>query len=1006
MKQLTIGLLLFWLVALGQDFTFKKGLPGWKATVKVGEATGKVVEDTQEKLSDYCSVRLEGPARLTYVLDIEEDGEYELNFYMKGKDIGDGKGQGARFVLHGDNAWQRVVANKEGKPETGTFDWKHGTGRFNAKRLKSTKINLELTLLCPGTVWFDNITVRKLPSDAKALFRHALDKQITKALFYPDGIAGFFEPGEAVAMHLDLEGQGRATYAVNVKRCDVWGEPATDASILKAPITGEFDLPGTAFIQLPGQKAGYYVADASIQVNGRESYQIQSAFAVTPQFEKRDEFFQFGYGVFTDMFNNYKRVGCGAISMKVFMNFLDTKGAESEAERNYNYYKPLIEGNDYKLAFCMGASIRRDVIPAEDYAKGFPLLKEENLRRRRELAQRLATMTKGRVQEWSVQTEMPSQATMDKFAGTWTEAMFDLMVIARIVNRAVKQIDPAIEFWCGGTNVQSRLASIDSIVFKDLIKDFDGFAIDAYTGNWNMLLGSYMLPETSLASFYKEASELAASLGKTPLIKNEETGYAINFGAAYDKGLAVEQACLTARTVIITKAGPVRSFELHCPTRRQDSKDDGEMCMSTIWKPIKVGNNYRDVPLPGGAMYATLAHQLSFSSFLKELTVDSCHACLFRKEDGSTLATVWTTDTPVEISLALEEEALLTSMVGFETPLTKGNTKLRVTQAPFYLSTHEKADALVGKLEAAMTAALPQLRVAATLEDAGHVKLFATNLTGKTLEGEILLDGGKSVKARFLPGKINKIVVPLAKSMQVVCNGMTYPVPVQGSTICVKRVKSKPVLDGTGAWLAGLPRGELRYPDDIYPKEALHPERCYFKTSFNPNGHNFAVDYWLGYDDECFYLAAKADDPYHVQTAFGNFLWRGDSLQWAFATTDTIPKSVLPKGTNDKSGVTPFNYGLALTKDGTECFRYLGAAGPRHFPCKVTRTGNETFYEVAIPWTELEYTPASGKRIAFSFIVFDRNSEAEVSAPYYIGLTRGIAGGQDASLYKVIVFED
>ena len=109
---------------------------------------------------------------------------------------------------------------------------------------------------------------------------------------------------------------------------------------------------------------------------------------------------------------------------------------------------------------------------------------------------------------------------------------------------------------------------------------------------------------------------------------------------------------------------------------------------------------------------------------------------------------------------------------------------------------------------------------------------------------------------------------------------------------------------------------------------------------------------------------------------------------------------------NDKSGVTPFNYGLALTKDGTECFRYLGAAGPRHFPCKVTRAGNETFYEVAIPWTELEYTPASGKRIAFSFIVFDRNSEAEVSAPYYIGLTRGIAGGQDASLYKVIVFED
>ena len=1004
MKKCLYWLFMVCIAAFGQDFAFQKGLPGWTAR---NDYKARIFEDTSEKLSDYCSVRLEGPARLERVIEIDEEGDYELSFYVKGKEIGDGKGQGARFVLHGDNAWQRVVANPAGNPETGTFDWKRGTGRFNAKRLKSTKINLELTLLCPGTVWFDNITIRKLPSDAKAPFRQALDNQLTKALFYPDGIVGFFEPGEAVSLHLDLEGQGKATYSVNVKKCGTPEAAAeAEASLLKEPITGEFELPGTAHIQLPGQVAGYYVAEASIQVNGRESYRIQSAFAVTPQFDKRDEFFQFGYGVFTDMFDNYKRVGGGAISMKVHQTFLDEKGAEFQAERVYNHYKPLIEGNDYKLSFCMGASVRRDSIPAEDFANGLPLLKEENLRKRRELVQRLATMTKGRVHEWSVQSEIPSNATMDKYAGTWTEAMFNQMVIGRVVSRAVKQIDPTIEFWFGGNNVQSRIVAIESIVCKDMIRDFDGYAIDAYTGNWNMLLGSYMLPETSLASFYQEASELAASLGKSPIIKNEETGYAINFGAAYDRGLAVEQACLTARTIIITKGGPVRSFELHCPTRRQESKDDDELCMSTIWKPVKVGGRYRDVPLPGGAMYATAAHQLSFTTFLKKVQVDNCYAYLFRKEDGSTLATVWTTDAPVDISLALDEEALLTSMVGCETPQHKGNAKLRVTAAPLYLTTRENAEALAAKLEAAMTAAQPQLRVAATLEDAGHVKLFASNLAGKTLEGEIQLDGGSSVKAKFLPGKINKIVVPLAKSIQVVCNGMTYPVAIQGSTIRVKRVKGKPALDGTGAWLKSLPRGELRYPDDIYPKEALHPERCYFKTSFNPNGHNFAVDYWLGYDDEYFYLAVKADDPHHVQTAFGNFLWRGDSLQWAFATTDTIPKAVLPKGANDKSGVTPFNYGLALTKDGTECFRYLGAAGPRHFPCKVTRTGDETFYEIAIPWKELEYSPASGKRIAFSFIVFDRNSEAEATAPYHIGLTRGIAGGQDASLYKVIVFED
>ena len=1004
MKRLIFGLMVLWLVGYGQDLTFKKGLPGWKAVINKKISDARVVEDTEEKLSDYCSVRLEGAMRLEYPIEVDEEGEYEVSFYIKGKDISNGNNEGARLALHGDKAWQRVVTNVKGDPETGTFDWRRGTGRFTAKYLKSTKINVELTLVGTGTVWFDKIAVRKLTPDIKPMFRKAIDKQITKAFFYPDGVVGFFEPGEAVSLNLELEGKGKATYTVNVKKSNAL--EGTDSPILKEPIKGEFDLPGTAKIELPGQESGYYVAEATIYVNGSESYHIQSAFAVTPQFGKRDKFFKFGYGVYPDMYDNYKRVGCGAITMKINMYNLDKHGTEYQAEQNYTTYKPLIEGNDYELYFHMGASIPRSSISAEDYANGMPLLREEHLRRRRELAQRLATMTKGRVHEWSVQCEMPSMATGEKWAGTWTEAMFNMMVIGRMISRAVKQVDPSIKFWCGGTNVQSRLATIDAIVFKDLIKDFDGFMIDAYTGNWNMLLGNYMLPETSLGSFCKEASELAASLGKSPIIKNEETGYCIYYGAAYDRGMAVEQACLTARTIIITKAGPVCSFELHTPfLKYYDRNDDDSGCMSTIWKPIKDGKDYKYVPLPGGAMYATMAHQLSFTTFLKEFTVDCCRVYLFRRQDGSTVAAVWTTESPVDISLALGEDAMLTSMVGSETPLKKGNAKLRVTQAPFFLTASGDADALAASLESALRAALPQLRVAATLENASQVKLFASNLTGKTLEGEIRLDGGKSEKVKFLPGTVNKIVVPLSKSIQVVCNGTTYPVDIQGSAISVKRVKSKPVMDGKGAWLEGLPVGKLRYPDDIYPKEALHPELCYFKTSFNPNGHNFAVDYWLGYDDEFFYLAAKADDPHHVQTAKENDYWRGDSLQWAFATADSIPTAILPKGTNDKNSVSPFNYGLALTKDGVKCFRYLGAAGTRDFPCNVTRKGDETFYEVAIPWKELDYSPASGKRLAFSFVVFDRNSEADAKAPYHIDLTRGIAGGHDASLFKVVAFE-
>ena len=99
------------------------------------------------------------------------------------------------------------------------------------------------------------------------------------------------------------------------------------------------------------------------------------------------------------------------------------------------------------------------------------------------------------------------------------------------------------------------------------------------------------------------------------------------------------------------------------------------------------------------------------------------------------------------------------------------------------------------------------------------------------------------------------------------------------------------------------------------------------------------------------------------------------------------------------------NYGLGLTARGPEYRRYLGRPGVLHYPCNVTRKGNITFYEAAIPWSELGVKPDSGKALRFSMAVFDKNSEALATSPYCLAVTQGVSRGQDAGEYRLMIFE-
>jgi hypothetical protein len=260
------------------------------------------------------------------------------------------------------------------------------------------------------------------------------------------------------------------------------------------------------------------------------------------------------------------------------------------------------------------------------------------------------------------------------------------------------------------------------------------------------------------------------------------------------------------------------------------------------------------------------------------------------------------------------------------------------------------------------------------------------------------MPGAEEKKVKILPERMNIVSAKAARSGKLIApDGRSYDVPlIKTDFFTVDRVKKRPVFDGSGKWLSGLRSGLLKYPDHIRPAEALQPERRYFKTSFNPNGHNISARYWTAYDDKNFYLAVKVDDPVHLQRQAALDLWKDDSIQFV------LSHEGISRSAAGGKPVSEYNFGLALTAHGAQLVKYLGKTnGLKNYPARVTRKGNETFYEVAIPWNAI-----GGKAKRFGFVVINNNWKTAGSAPYHLDFSEGICGGFDDTKLKVLKYAE
>ena len=114
------------------------------------------------------AIRLTDGNSMTRLVKLEPNTRYEFTFYIKGKDIRSGAKNGARIMINGGKKWARYTANPKNNLETGTFDWKKGTGVIDTARYGTGDITFYLALTGKGTVWFDSLQLKKLDAAQKA----------------------------------------------------------------------------------------------------------------------------------------------------------------------------------------------------------------------------------------------------------------------------------------------------------------------------------------------------------------------------------------------------------------------------------------------------------------------------------------------------------------------------------------------------------------------------------------------------------------------------------------------------------------------------------------------------------------------------------------------------------------------------------------------------------------------------------------------------------------------
>lgn len=221
---------------------------------------------------------------------------------------------------------------------------------------------------------------------------------------------------------------------------------------------------------------------------------------------------------------------------------------------------------------------------------------------------------------------------------------------------------------------------------------------------------------------------------------------------------------------------------------------------------------------------------------------------------------------------------------------------------------------------------------------------------GPTIAGEIPTPTAGSTTLPPTPPLAPTATLNIQPTVTLPAGNATLEPPVPGSANAqANQVATAPTIDGDLSDWGDQPTYQSAY------------------RVYNVDGWNGTADVnatWrLTWDSSNLYIAVDVQDDTHVQTQTGNQTFRGDSLDMQFDTNRSNSPTE-PSPDNFQFILSPGDFGglppSAFRFRGTDNGQVLDAPGGHNVTLAAQSTAQGYSLEAAIPWSDLNLTPAAG----------------------------------------------